>query len=74
MMGKARLAGNRWVSVEGTYGNNGLPMDVDTLPPDAKLLPRELYDAWNKGGGWNGPGSEAGAMREWALRELVPHA
>jgi hypothetical protein len=66
MMGRANLGG-RWYSVSGTYGHDGLPMTVDALPKDAKPLPRELYEAWSKGGGWNGAGSEASAMRAWAL-------
>ena len=66
MLGRVNLFG-RWHSVSGTYGSDGLPMTVDRLPKDARPLPRELYDAWNKGGGWNGPGSEASAMRAWAL-------
>ena len=69
MMGKVNLCG-RWHSVSGSYGSDGLPMTVDVLPRDAKLLPRELYDAWNKGGGWNSVGSEATAMRTWALQEF----
>lgn len=69
MMGRANLCG-RWHTVSGSYGNDGLPMDVDKLPRDAKPLPVELYDAWNKGGGWNGAGSEAPAMREWALKNF----
>lgn len=66
MMGTARI-GNKSVSVSGSYGNDGLPMDVDEIPPDAVSLPQELYDVWNKGGGWNSAGSEAEAMRKWAL-------
>ena len=65
MMGRANIAGT-WRSVSGAYGSDGLPMTVKTLPKDAKPLPRELYDVWNKGGGWNGAGSEAPAMRTWA--------
>ena len=67
MMGRARLYGRgKWESVSGAYGNDGLPMTVDSLPKDAVPLPRVLYDAWNKGGGWNGAGTEAAAMRDWA--------
>src|SRR6187401_2175409 len=58
MMGRANLCG-KWVSVSGAYGSDGLPMTVDALPRDAKPLPQELYDAWNKGGGWNSAGYEA---------------
>jgi hypothetical protein len=67
MMGRVRI-GSKWYSVSGAYGNDGLIMDVDALPKDAVKLPAELYDAWNKGGGHNSAGSEAPAMREWALK------
>ena len=67
MMGRARLRGNQWITVSGAYGGDGLPRTVDALPKDAVLLPRELYDAWSKGGGHNGAGSEAKAIRVWAL-------
>lgn len=70
MMGRANIAG-QWVTVSGSYGSDGLPMTVKALPKDAKPLPRELYDAWNKGGGWNGAGSEAQAMRDWAIDKLI---
>ena len=74
MMGRANLNG-KWYTVSGPYGNDGLPMDVERLPADAKPLPPALFEAWNKGGGWNSAGSEAPAMREWALREwAVPAA
>lgn len=70
MMGRAKI-GKAWVTVSGAYGNDGLPMDVETLPADAKRLPPELYDAWNNGGGWNSAGSEATAMRAWANKEFA---
>jgi hypothetical protein len=65
LMGRANICG-KWATVSGTYGNDGLPMDVDRLPTDAVALPVALYDAWSKGGGWNSAGSEASAMRQWA--------
>lgn len=67
MMGRANLGG-RWHTVSGAYGSDGLPMDVDVLPKDAVPLPADLYEAWSKGGGWNSAGSEAPAMREWAVK------
>ena len=72
MMGSAKI-GKKWYAVSGTYGSDGLPL---TLPNDvyAKyglLLPAPLYDAWNNGGGWNGVGSEAPLLREWALSNIV---
>ena len=67
MMGRVRI-GARWYTVSGSYGDDGLPMNVES---DAYALgvplPTELYDAWNKGNGWNSCGSEATAMRKWAL-------
>lgn len=65
MMGRANLGG-LWVTLSGAYGNDGLILDVETLPHDAKALPPALYDAWAKGGGWNGPGAEAQALKTWA--------
>lgn len=71
MMGKLRVKG-RTISVSGCYGNDGLPTSV--APEIYELgveLPQELYDAWNKGGGWNGAGSEAKVVREWALKTFA---
>jgi hypothetical protein len=65
MMGRANLCG-KWHTVSGAYGSDGLPMSVDKLPHDAVPLPRELYDAWSKGGGWNSAGAESRDMRRWA--------
>jgi len=65
MMGRVNLCG-KWHTVSGAYGNDGLPMDVERMPADAKPLPPELYEAWNKGGGWNSAGNEAPDMRTWA--------
>jgi hypothetical protein len=65
MMGVANLNG-KWVTVSGDYGNDGLPMGALELPKGAVNLPLELYELWSKGGGHNGAGSEAPAMRRWA--------
>lgn len=66
MMGFVRV-GARSLSISGSYGCDGLPM---TVHPDVYRygvdIPDELYEAWNKGGGWNSSGSEAPKMREWA--------
>ena len=70
MMGKARILGISY-TVSGSYGNDGMPMFVDAIPPDAKILPDDLREAWNKGGGWSSAGSEAKAMAEWARKELL---
>lgn len=65
MMGFARIEGKTY-SVSGCYGNDGLPRTIEKIPKDAKKVPQELVEAWNKGGGWNSCGSEAPAMAEWA--------
>lgn len=70
MMGKARILDKSY-TVSGSYGNDGLTLSVDTIPPDAKPLPDDLREAWNTGGGWNSAGSEAEAMAEWARKELL---
>ena len=70
MMGKVRIMGKSY-TVSGSYGNDGMTLSVDAIPPDAKPLPDELREAWNKGGGWNSAGSEAQAMAEWARKELL---
>jgi len=68
MMGSARAFGHH-ITVSGSYGSDGLPCSV---PPDvyakAVPVPSELIEMWNKGGGWNGAGSEAPLMREWARK------
>jgi hypothetical protein len=69
MMGRANICG-KWHTVSGAYGSDGLPMDVETLPKDAVRLPQDLYDAWNKGGGWNSAGSEAPSIRDWAIKQF----
>ena len=70
MMGRANIQG-KWHVISGGYGNDGLPMSIDTLPKDAVPLPRNLYDLWVKGEGWNGPGSEASALRKWAIETFL---
>ena len=72
MMGKARIYGYS-VTVSGSYGGDGLICDVPDEVYDraSMVLPRALWDAWNKGGGHNSCGSEAPAMRKWANENLV---
>ena len=77
MMGTAHAA-DEHLTISGSYGSDGKPMDVT---PDVWALglevPAELYDAWKLGGGWNGAGSEASAMRTWAkahFQELIPES
>lgn len=70
MMGSAWIGGKR-IAVSGAYGNDGLTCDVDDdIYNQAVPLPDDLYQAWNKGGGWNSSGSEGPAMREWTLENL----
>jgi hypothetical protein len=72
MMGRARAYGHS-ITVSGSYGGDGLPCSVPQAVYDrARLtLPTELVEAWNKGGGWNSAGSEAQAMRQWAIENLT---
>lgn len=68
MMGRVRIK-NQTIIVSGSYGQDGLPKSVpDEIYKLGTLVPEELVEAWNKGGGWNGAGSEAPAMREWARK------
>ena len=70
MMGFARVKGER-ITLSGSYGSDGLPKTVsDKVFNEGFPLPDDLRERWNKGGGWNGAGSEANAMREWALANL----
>ena len=71
MMGSARAFGHK-ITLSGSYGGDGLPVSVPQAVYDkAVLVPQELIDAWNKGGGWNSAGSEAPAMAEWAVRTFL---
>jgi hypothetical protein len=68
MMGRARIKGHT-ITLSGSYGGDGLPVyQVPQEVYDAGVdIPDELFDLWNKGGGWNSAGSEASAMRKWAI-------
>lgn len=70
VIGRARILGKSY-TVSGAYGNDGLTMTVDVIPPDAKKLPEELRAAWDAGGGWNSAGNEALLLVEWARKELL---
>lgn len=71
MMGSAHAFGHR-ISISGAYGSDGLPVSVpDAVFDRAIPLPSGLREAWNHGGGWNSAGSEAPAMRRWALENLA---
>jgi hypothetical protein len=66
MMGTARVGGQS-ITVSGTYGNDGLPMDMakfEGLHGYLTLLTVEAAKAyWNGTGGHNGAGSEATDMQ-----------
>ena len=67
MMGFVIAFGHK-LTVSGTYGSDGLPMSVPQEVYDrATPVPQHLIEAWNKGGGWTSAGSEAVAMRDWAI-------
>jgi hypothetical protein len=72
MMGRARAYGHS-ITVSGSYGGDGLPCSVPQAVYDraSVVLPDYLYQAWNKGEGWNSAGSEAPAMRAWARANLA---
>jgi len=68
MMGRARVSG-KTIVLSGSYGGDGLPVTVsEEIYQKAIPVPRELYDKWNKGEGWNSAGAEAGDMAEWAKK------
>ena len=71
MMGTARAKGHS-ITLSGAYGSDGLPrLVLDEVYELGLELPAELREMWNKGGGWNGAGSEAPAMRRWAIDHLA---
>lgn len=71
MMGTAKIKGQS-VTVSGSYGGDGLPMDYEKLTPEARTalveLPEDLANEFWAGGGHNSAGKESAAMREWALK------
>ena len=71
MMGCARVYGHS-ITVSGSYGSDGLPCSVpqDVYDRLTVELPKELHEAWNKGGGHNGAGSESSMIRKFALEHL----
>ena len=71
MMGYARAAG-KTIAVSGAYGSNGFPVTVDDDVYEKGIdVPKELYDKWASGGGWNSCGSESEDMRTWAIENLL---
>lgn len=75
MMGTARIGGQS-ITVSGSYGSDGLTRDYEELTLAAREhlveLPFELAEEFWKGGGHNTCGSEAPAMRTWALKTFRP--
>jgi len=71
MMGSARAFGHR-ITISGAYGSDGLPRSVPQEVYDKAIpVPQELVDARNKGEGWNSAGTEAPAMRNWAVKTFL---
>ena len=67
MMGKVRIKGQSF-TVSGSYGADGLTKDMPQEIYDLGVeLPQELHEMWNKGGGHNSAGNEAGSIKAWAL-------
>jgi len=71
MMGTARAFGHS-IPISGPYGADGLPRSVPQEVYDrATPVPEELIKMWNEGGGWNSAGTEASAMRDWAVKTFL---
>ena len=72
--------GRNWkhLILSGTYGSDGLPCDYEKLAPSARAklvrVPDYLTAAFWSGGGHNSAGSEALAMRDWALATFTSTA
>lgn len=70
MMARLTVTGHK-LSLSGTYGSDGLLLDVPKEVFELGLdLPSELYEAWAKGGGHNSAGSEARVMHKWGLDNM----
>lgn len=70
MMGSARAFGHT-IPISGSYGGDGLTCDVPREVFDRAVpIPPKLHEAWSNKNSWNGAGSEAPAMRAWALANL----
>ena len=70
MIGRIRV-GSQTLTVSGTYGEDGLPLDLDKVEESNRRflapVPPELVEAFWKGGGHNCAGTEAPAMHAWGL-------
>jgi len=79
MMGQVRLAGKK-IILSGAYGSDGLPITLlhKDVPEEAANhiweslsdVPSDLQTSFWEGGGHNSTGSEADAMKKWALDNL----
>lgn len=70
MMGYARIGG-KVITLSGTYGGDGLPIDVDSETFACGYpVPPELYWMWATGRGWNDAGNEAFNFRIWARQNM----
>ena len=72
MMGNAKVKGHS-ITLSGSYGGDGLPVTIehDEIYDVAIPIPRELYNKWNNGKGWNSCGNEASDMKEWAVKTFL---
>lgn len=71
MMGTMIVAGHK-ITLSGTYGSDGLACDVPHEVYELGVdLPDELYEAWNKGEGWNEAGKEGLAMFDWGKIKVM---
>jgi hypothetical protein len=74
MMGSIRVK-DQSITVSGSYGSDGLPKTVsDEIYNLGIELPKELYAAWNNGGGWNSAGSEGSSIRQWAIDNVLTNS
>lgn len=72
MMGFARI-GSEKITVSGTYGSDGLTLDLNKYEHLQKYLvemPSEFFEMWSKGGGHNSGGSESKVFRKWAVEHI----
>ena len=70
MMGTVTIKGHT-ISLSGAYGADGLMIEVPKEVYDVGIdIPKELYEKWGQGGGWNTCGNEAESLRKWALENI----
>lgn len=77
MMGHIRVDDHQ-VSISGSAGHDGLPLDIDKLPDHVKnnaakyfkLLPASLAEEYRRSEGWNDIGPAVTNLRTWARQEF----